>query len=86
MVFSGYTLSDIWRMNLPGTEELHQYTDILVDGPYIKEQYEDGRKWAGSKNQQFHDLSDYYSPGLEYEDVHNWLEVRIDQGSIRING
>src|SRR5690348_4853733 len=60
MVFSGYTLSEAREMGDPAIADLLAHTDILVDGPYLREQPETRRRWIGSANQQIHFLSDRY--------------------------
>src|SRR4051794_22565828 len=60
MVFSGYTLSEARNMTDPAVADLLAHTDILVDGPYLREQPETRRRWIGSANQQIHFLSDRY--------------------------
>jgi anaerobic ribonucleoside-triphosphate reductase activating protein len=54
MVFSGYTLAEIRQMSDPAVAELLALTDILVDGPYLREQPETQRRWIGSANQEIH--------------------------------
>lgn len=41
-------------------EKVLSYTDLLIDGRYIKE-LDDGRKCVGSSNQIIHNLSDFYN-------------------------
>lgn len=57
MVFSGYTMSELGEMQLPGVEQLLRYTDVLVDGPYEANKPDKTRRWVGSTNQQFHYLT-----------------------------
>src|SRR5437660_3688563 len=52
MVFSGYTLAEARQMSDPAVAELLAHTDILVDGPYLRERPETRRRWIGSANQQ----------------------------------
>src|SRR5262249_9678131 len=54
MVFSGYTIEQLREMSEPGGGELLGLTDILVDGPYIREQPDTERRWVGSENQPAH--------------------------------
>ena len=37
MVFTGYTLEEAQAMNDPDITELLAHTDVLVDGPYLRE-------------------------------------------------
>jgi len=87
MVFTGYNLDDLRAGELPGVTELVAYTDILVDGPYIRELPDRERRWTGSRNQRFRYLTTRYAPGLESDAVNrdNEIAVRLD-GTLRING
>jgi len=87
MVFTGYRLEDLRAGELPGVENLLASTDILVDGPYIRELPDRERRWTGSRNQRFRYLTARYASGLESEavDRDSELAVRLD-GTIRING
>src|SRR5437868_10866382 len=58
MIFSGFLLEEARRMDDSAVEKLLAETDILVDGPYIREQPETRRRWIGSANQRIHFLSD----------------------------
>lgn len=63
-------------------------TDILIDGPYIKERKDLSRPWVGSSNQRYHFLTDRYKHIRDnlYE-IKNQIEVRMDsKGKILING
>ncbi len=88
MTFTGYTLRELETAPLPSTSELLQFTDLLVDGPFIQEQPEIERNWAGSTNQRFHFLTDRYKKGIEYDPrFSHGFELRIKpDGSISSNG
>src|SRR5436190_7142258 len=58
MVFSGYRLEEARSSTDPAVQTLLADTDILVDGPYLREQPEGRRRWLGSANQRVHFLSD----------------------------
>lgn len=60
MVFSGHTIQELLRSSDPAVPELIEQTDLLVDGPYLRELPETGRRWIGSSNQQVHFLTDRY--------------------------
>src|SRR5215475_10657897 len=45
MVFSGYTLEELQQKEDPSIKELLGHTDILVDGPYIRELPDNQRRW-----------------------------------------
>src|SRR5690349_9623862 len=77
MVFSGYTLGEIHRMPDPAVHDLLAHTDILVDGPYVRELPETWRRWVGSSNQQVHFLTDRYRPDDPCWRRSNTLEIRL---------
>ncbi len=63
MVFSGYTLAEL------KDEKSSQYVsrlnflssiDLLVDGRYQQDNVDINRPWVGSKNQEFHFLTERY--------------------------
>src|SRR5438045_2810869 len=60
MVFSGYTLEEARALPDPAVAELLAQTDILVDGPYVRELPETRRRWIGSSNQRIHFLTERY--------------------------
>src|SRR3954447_16611443 len=51
MVFTGYTIEQLRDRPEPEVADLLARTDILVDGPYIREQPDTLRRWIGSTNQ-----------------------------------
>jgi anaerobic ribonucleoside-triphosphate reductase activating protein len=85
MVFSGYTLDQIRAMSNPAVSALLELTDILVDGPYIREKPETLRRWIGSSNQCIHFLSDRYKFDDQWRQ-RNTLEIRVDRSGISVNG
>ncbi|MEI7086319.1 4Fe-4S single cluster domain-containing protein [Pectobacterium versatile] len=88
MVFSGYTRNELDVLRLPGVDQLLRYTDMLVDGPYEVSLQENGRRWVGSTNQQFHYLTERYDAQIEKRDVvERLIEVRINSdGTVFVNG
>ena len=88
MVFSGYTLEFLKNEPMSGVLALLEHTDILVDGPFIAEQLESRRNWAGSANQRFHFLTDRYSSGIEWDPAYSHgFELRcFPDGTVRSNG
>src|SRR5437899_1012158 len=60
MVFSGFTLEEARQMLDPAVNELIGQTDILVDGPYVRELPDTERRWIGSTNQRIHFLTERY--------------------------
>jgi anaerobic ribonucleoside-triphosphate reductase activating protein len=86
MVFSGYTLDEARRLPDPAVQELLALTDILVDGPYLREQPETRRRWIGSANQQIHFLSDRYKADDPRWLLPNTLEIRLRGPELTVNG
>jgi anaerobic ribonucleoside-triphosphate reductase activating protein len=86
MVFSGYTLAEARRSADPAVADLLAHTDILVDGPYLRELPEARRRWVGSANQQIHFLSDRYRADDPRWLLPNTLEIRLAGGELSVNG
>jgi anaerobic ribonucleoside-triphosphate reductase activating protein len=86
MVFSGYTLEEARAMSDPAVAELLANTDILVDGPYIREQPDTRRRWIGSTNQRIHFLSDRYQADDPRWLLPNTLEIRLRGLELSVNG
>ena len=86
MIFSGYTLEEAQQLPEPAIAELLALTDILVDGPYLREQPETRRRWIGSANQQIHFLSDRYRADDPRWLLPNTLEIRLQDGELSVNG
>lgn len=88
IVFTGYTMSEIDAMNLPGVDRLLLHTDLLIDGPYDATNPDEFRNWVGSTNQNFIYLSERYDSTIEH--AHNAsreVEWRISaDGRISANG
>jgi anaerobic ribonucleoside-triphosphate reductase activating protein len=86
MVYSGYTLDEIRAMPDPAAAELLAVTDVLVDGPYVRELPDTERRWIGSTNQRLHFLTDRYSPDDPCWRQRNTLEIRVRGGEVAVNG
>jgi anaerobic ribonucleoside-triphosphate reductase activating protein len=86
MVFSGYTLEEIQALPEPAARELLALTDILVDGPYLREQPEFQRRWIGSANQRIHFLTERYRAEDPCWRLPNTLEIRLQGEELTING
>ncbi len=86
MVFSGWTLEEARRLPDPAVAELLALTDILVDGPYLREQPETRRRWIGSANQQVHFLTGRYRADDPRWLLPNTLEVRLRGREVSVNG
>jgi anaerobic ribonucleoside-triphosphate reductase activating protein len=86
MVFSGFTLEELRANPDPAVAELLALTDILVDGPYLREQPETRRRWIGSANQRIHFLSDRYRADDPRWLLPNTLEIRLRGRELAVNG
>jgi anaerobic ribonucleoside-triphosphate reductase activating protein len=86
MVFSGYLLEEARQMTDPAVAELLAETDILVDGPYVRELPEMRRRWIGSSNQRIHFLSERCDPDDPRWLARNTLEIRLRDGNLSVNG
>ena len=86
MVFSGHTLAELRARHDPDIDALLAVTDLLVDGPYLREQPETRRRWIGSSNQVMHFLSDRYSPADPRFEQANTIEIRLDRTGLVVNG
>ena len=86
MVFSGYTLNEARNLLDPAVAELLALTDILVDGRYEHDLPDTERRWIGSTNQQVHFLTNRYRSDDPCWKNKNTLEIRLDAGSLAVNG
>ena len=86
MVFTGYVLEDALQMADPAMTDLLKETDILVDGPYLREQPETRRRWIGSANQRVHFLSGRCSADDPRWLLPNTLEIRLRGPELTVNG
>ena len=86
MVFSGYTIEDARAKADPDVEAVLAHTDILVDGPYVREHPDATRRWVGSTNQRIHFLSDRYRADDPCWRERNTLEIRVRGDSVSVNG
>jgi anaerobic ribonucleoside-triphosphate reductase activating protein len=86
MVFSGYALEEIRAKHDPDVDAILSRTDILVDGPYVRELPDTIRRWIGSTNQRIHFLSDRYRADDPCWCERNTLEIRVRGGEVSVNG
>ncbi len=82
MVFSGYSLEQLQEEH---HMQLLALTDILVDGPFLREQPDTTRRWVGSTNQRIHFLTDRYYFDDQWQ-KRNTLEIRVVGREITVNG
>jgi anaerobic ribonucleoside-triphosphate reductase activating protein len=86
MVFSGYTIEQARAMTDLAVADLLAHTDILVDGPYVRELPDTKRRWIGSTNQRIHFLTDRYRADDPCWQQPNTLEIRLDTTGLSVNG
>lgn len=81
MVYTGFTLEELRASANHGAHALLAATDILVDGPFVREEQRD-LLWRGSANQRVHLLTPRYAhlaPQLDSPGV--GVELRLDRES-----
>ncbi|POH66309.1 radical SAM protein [Cryobacterium zongtaii] len=92
MTFSGYPLDLLtgWSATRPDIARLLDATDLLIDGPYLRDRPDAGRPWLGSTNQGIRALTPAYAAEvarIELEGGLDRLEIRIHpDGRIDVNG
>ncbi len=86
MIYSGYTLEQLRDRRDADTDRLLALTDLLVDGPYVREQPESARRWVGSTNQRLHFLTGRYDPADPCWAKRNTLEIRVSGNEVIVNG
>lgn len=85
MLFTGYTLEEAREMD-ETVQQLVDETDILVDGPYLRDQPETKRRWIGSSNQRVHFLTDRADANDPRWQLKNTLEIRLIDNELSVNG
>ncbi len=86
MVYSGFTLEHLRARRDTHIDTLLKHTDLLVDGPYLREQPDTTRRWIGSRNQRLHFLSDRYAPSDPRFRQCETVELRLVDGKLIVNG
>ncbi len=88
LTFTGYWLEDIQKANRTDFDELLAATDLLIDGPFQREQVQFTRPWVGSSNQRYHFLTDQYAHlASTLNSIPNRIEVRLNpDGRILVSG
>ena len=86
MVFTGFLLEELQAREDTSMRRMLAHVDLLVDGPFQKEQPDESRRWVGSRNQRIHHLSDRYRAGDPCWRKPNTLEIRMEQGEVQVNG
>ena len=86
MVYTGYTLEQLHAKRDADVGRLLTLTDLLVDGPYLRELPDTGRRWVGSTNQRLHFLTARYDAADPCWRRPNTIEVRLRGGELSVNG
>lgn len=86
LLFTGYQYEELLSMENANVNRLLENSDILVDGEFFEELYDEERDWVGSTNQRVIFLSSRYSKGIEYKDGIHRVEIQISADCIGING
>lgn len=86
MVFSGFAIEELRARGDRDIDDLLGLTDILVDGPYLRERPESDRRWIGSANQRIHFLSERHRADDPCWKRKNTIEVRWDGRELTVNG
>lgn len=86
LMFTGYLYEELLQMENEYVKKLLKYTDILIDGPFLKEQYDEERDWVGSKNQNVIFLSEKYEQGIEFQNHLRSMELFVSNQEVLING
>lgn len=86
MIFSGYTLEELRANPDPAVASLLAATDLLVDGPFLREKPDSTRRWVGSTNQRVHFLTDRYRADDPCWSKPNTLELRVHGNEVTVNG
>ncbi|MFC5931084.1 radical SAM protein [Cryobacterium melibiosiphilum] len=92
MTFTGYPLDRLteWAVHRADFARLLDATDLLIDGPYLREQPDAGRPWLGSTNQGIRALTPAYATEVDRIEASGGvdrLEVRIrPDGQVDVNG
>lgn len=86
MIYSGFTIEQLHEMPDASVVELLSHTDMLVDGPYIREQPDTDRRWIGSTNQRIHFLTNRYRADDPCWRQRNTIEIRVRGAEVAVNG
>lgn len=79
--YTGYTLEALKNRADPAVERLLRATDLLIDGPYVRDKAA-SLLWRGSSNQRIHFLTDAYR-GLRSRVEEAGAEVEFSVGAKR---
>lgn len=84
IIYTGYLLEEL--SDVDGAADLLSFTDLLIDGPYIRE-LDDGLSLRGSSNQRVLPLTERYKDHLdEYGTLSRQTEVFVHHDNVNIVG
>lgn len=84
--YTGYNLETLQARNDPWLDRFLSSLDILIDGPYVREQAAN-LLWRGSRNQRIHFLSETYQYLAEQVDqLPAEVEFSVSQGGFITTG
>jgi anaerobic ribonucleoside-triphosphate reductase activating protein len=63
MTYTGYTIEALWLANRPDWRRLIMATDVLVDGPFIRDLRNIDLRFRGSSNQRLIDVRRTFAAG-----------------------
>ena len=88
VTFTGHVFEDIMKSSNADWHELLSITDLLIDGPYMKNKFDLNHPWVGSSNQRYHFLTERYQHiQSNIHEIKNKIEIRLqDDGEIVVNG
>ena len=86
ILFTGFLLEELKKMDDFNINKLLSNIDILVDGPFKQEEYDTERDWIGSRNQKVYFFTKKYEPGIEFEHRERSMEILVSNKDLRING
>jgi anaerobic ribonucleoside-triphosphate reductase activating protein len=72
LVYSGWTWEALWQRGPGPCRDLFEACDLLIDGPFLPEEFSPELRWRGSRNQRLILLSDRYSA----DEIANYAHVK----------
>jgi anaerobic ribonucleoside-triphosphate reductase activating protein len=86
ILFTGFTFEELLESEDQDIYDIIGKVDVLITGRFIKDLVEKKRPFAGSENQRFWFLTDFYS-WEDFKNINNSIEIRIkSNGEILVNG
>ncbi len=86
LLFTGFLYEELKNHPNPHVQALLAHTDLIVDGPFMQDQYDTSRSFIGSANQRIIRLTDAYPEGIEYRNPDRAVEIRFTGDEIQVNG